>query len=409
MRVLPVRKVAFVSPLWTALVHRLVRGALSYADTESHAIVRDFRVPRDMRCSSAPSDVLTQLRTWNPDGVLSYLENQELEKLLGLLPRPCPVVSMSAVQLRPGVAVVSGSFAAQVEAVVRHFRQQGVRSLALLLLESDQEMETTAADVFKRIARPAHPAQATFVEVVDPALLDDPDAPVTPAPRRLAAWFRNLPGPTGVFCPQAGGGGYVIRLCHALGLRVPQDVAVIGADDADFSLASNPTLTSVIPVGEQIGFEAMRILDQMMAGQAGPKDRVRLGAVDLHVRDSTGLQRAQICDIAAAVGYISQRACGGLSVAQVLKATQQVSSKTFHTHFKAATGQTPGEAIRRRQFEEARRLLAETELSVTLVAEKSGFGSGSDFARRFRAMEGRSPSEYRLQACRRGPVSSGKT
>ena len=142
----------------------------------------------------------------------------------------------------------------------------------------------------------------------------------------------------------------------------------------------------------------MRMLDQMMAGRPGPKDRVRLGAVDLDVRDSTGQQRAQVCDIAAAAAYVNQRACGGLSVAQVLKATQRVSSKTFHTHFKAVTGQTPGEAIRRRQFEEARRLLAETELSVTLVAEKSGFGSSSDFARRFRATEGKSPVEYRLHA-----------
>ena len=132
------RKVAFVSPLWTASVHRLVRGALSYADTRSHATIRDFRVPRDMSFSSASGDALSQLRTWNPDGVLSYLENQELEKLLGLLSWPCPVVSMSAVQLRPGVAVVSGSFSAQVQTVVRHFRQQGLRSLALLLLESEQ-------------------------------------------------------------------------------------------------------------------------------------------------------------------------------------------------------------------------------------------------------------------------------
>ena len=76
-------------------------------------------------------------------------------------------------------------------------------------------------------------------------------------------------------------------------------------------------------------------------------------------------------------------------------------AKEIAAAFKAATGQTPGEAIRRRQFEEARRLLGETELSVTLVAERSGFGSSSDFARRFRAMEGKSPLEFRRQARRR--------
>jgi len=82
----------------------------------------------------------------------------------------------------------------------------------------------------------------------------------------------------------------------------------------------------------------------------------------------------------------------------LLESTQQVSSKTFHTHFKAATGQTPGEAILSRQLEEAQRMLAQTELSITLVAERSGFGSSSDFSRRFRLLEGKSPTEYRQEA-----------
>lgn len=389
------RKVAFVSPLSTAYIHRLMRGALSYAETRSRLMVRDFRIPRSFLTSTAPGEMVSHLLDWNPDGVLGFLENEELDGLLRRLPRRIPVVSMSAVQLRPGVAVVAASFTSEVETVVRHFRQLGLRSLAFLSLESEEQMQTTLAETFTRIARPPDGAQSTFVEVVNPALLDDPDAPVTPVPERLAAWFRGLPKPSGVFCPQMGGGGYIIRVCHALGLRVPQDVAVIGGDDADLSLASNPTLTSVMPVGEKIGFEAMRILDQMMAGHAAPEDRVRLDAVDLHVRQSTGLLRAQVCDIASAVDYIHQNACSGLSVARLLKATQQVSSKTFHTHFKAATGQTPGEAIQIRQLEEAKRLLKSTNLSVTLVAEKSGFGSSSDFARRFRTVEGVSPSDFR--------------
>jgi LacI family transcriptional regulator len=344
-----------------------------------------------------PGEEVSRLLAWNPDGVLSLLENEELEGLFRLLPHPLPVASLSAVQGRPGVAVVAASFAAEAEMVIRHFRQQGLRSLAFLTLESEEQMQTTMSETFVRIALPPDGYQATFSEVVDSGLLDDPDAPVAPLPARLAAWLRGLPKPCGVFCPQMGGGGYVIRACHSLGLRVPQDIAVVGTDEADFCLACNPTLTSVAPVGDKIGFEAMRILDQMMDGDPGP-GRVRLDAVDLHVRQSTGLQRAHVCDIASALEHIHQHACDGLSVAQLLQATQQVSSKTFHSHFKAATGLTPGQAIQQHQLEEARRLLAETGLSVTLVAEKSGFGSSSDFARRFRATEGMSPSEYREKA-----------
>jgi AraC-like DNA-binding protein len=43
-------------------------------------------------------------------------------------------------------------------------------------------------------------------------------------------------------------------------------------------------------------------------------------------------------------------------------------------------------------------LLADTKLSITLVAEQSGFGSSSDFARAFRSAEGVTPRAYREQA-----------
>lgn len=392
------RRVAFVSPLSNAYVHRLYRGALSHADGRSHSIIRDFRITRDFSSSQSNEGVLGSLSSWNPDGILAYLESDELERLFKIIPRRCPVVSMSAVESQPGVAVVAGSFAALVKTVIQHFRQQGLRSLAMLSVEREVRLEIPFTKVFIELAKPSNPDQSTFLEVVNPSLLDDPDARVTPVPPRLAKWLRELPKPCGVFCPETGGGGYLIRVCHSLGLRVPEDIAVIGGDDADLCLASRPALTSVMPVGEAIGFEAMRVLEKMMAGHPAPTERIRLDAMDLHVRQSTGVLRAQVCDIAAALDFIHQHACGGLSVARLLAATQQVSSKTFHTHFKAATGQTPGEAILSRQLEEAQRMLAQTELSITLVAEQSGFGSSSDFSRRFRLLQGKSPSEYRRDA-----------
>lgn len=389
------RKVAFVSPSSTAYVHRLVRGALSYSESQSQAVVRDFRIPYQLASTGKPDAIVNQLRAWKPDGLLNFSDTDLLMAVRDSLPGPCPVVSLRMVEIKPGIIVVAASFAAMLQVAVSHFRELGIRSIAFVMLESEEIRPGKPTDIFKRIVRPANPAQATLVHLAPSALREDPQAVVTPVPPRLAAWLRNLPKPVGVFSQDVGGGGYIIRCCHALGLRVPEDVAVIGMDDADLSLASEPTLTSVVAAGETIGFEAMRILESMMQGLPCPDKIVRLDAADLHVRQSTGSRRAEICDIAAAADYINQRACTGLSVAQVLKATQHVSNMTFHTHFKAATGQTPGEAIRRRQFEEARRLLAETELPVTLVAEQSGFGSGSDFARRFRAYEGITPTAYR--------------
>jgi len=233
------------------------------------------------------------------------------------------------------------------------------------------------------------------MEDVPVAVITNPAATVEPVPRRVAEWLRQLPKPVGIYSSYYGAGGYVVRACRALGLRVPEDVAVIGVDDVDLCLASTPTLTSVVPASEVIGLEAMKLLHQMMNGQPAPTEHVRVEAADLHVRQSTGLKEAAVCDIAAAVAYINQHACHGLTVEHLLHETQHVSKVTFHKHFLAATGQTPGDAIRQRQLEAARKLLTETKLPITQIAENCGFNSSSDFARVFRAAQGVPPLTYR--------------
>jgi LacI family transcriptional regulator len=330
-------------------------------------------------------------------GLLCFLESGPLERLIQSLPESKPVVDMCPAKPIPGVAVVAGRHTGWVEMCVRHLREQGLRSIANLNPEEFHDHEKRS-QIFNRIARPANPAKASLYEVIEPSLLEDHDAPVAPVPARLTAWLRELPKPVGVICESLGGGGYLIRVCHELGLRVPEDVAVIGTDDDDLAITSSPTLTTVLPAAQQIGREAMRVLDQMMRGEPVPTEPVPLDAMDLRVRESTGLKRSEICDIAAALEYIAQHACHGVSVEQVMKETQHVSYATFHNHFHAATGQTPGEAIRQRQVEEARRLLGTTELSMTAIAENCGFCDSSSFARGFRAFQGMTPMEYRKQA-----------
>lgn len=289
-----------------------------------------------------------------------------------------------------------------IEVAVQHFRQQGLRSLGMLILDHDPEVQKRCVRIFNEVAKPAVPAQATHVETLPEGLSVALDESVEPIPPDLSRWLLGLPKPAGVMSVDYGGGNYLVRVCQSLGLRVPEDVAVISVDDVDLCLSSTPTLTSVEAASEIIGFDAMKTLDRMMQGERFSQDIVRVEAVDLNVRQSTGWKAAEVCDIAGAVNHINQHACNGLTVEQLLQETQKVSKTTFFKHFVAAIGQTPGEAIRQRQFAQAKRLLVETKLSITLVAEQSGFGGSSDFARAFRAAEGMTPRAYRERANSRG-------
>jgi LacI family transcriptional regulator len=385
-----IRKVAFVSPGWTTWQHRLMAGALRYADAHPRILLRGFAPTLDLEATAG------ELESWGAEGMFGALEYEEVNRLLGALKRKLPLVNSALSTERPGVVTVLGDFSAFVETAVGHLRQLGLRSLAILVLEEGPQVRENLVQTFLRIARPRDPAKASLIFPADRACLWDPEASVKPVPRRLAQWLRELPKPAGVLSCHLGGGGYIIRCCQAMGLRVPEDVAVIGSDDTDLSLATDPTLTSVLLSLETVGFEAMRLLMDMIAGHPTPPS-VRLRCADLHVRESTGRRRPEICDISGALECIQQQACRGVTVAEVIHQTQRVSRVTFHQSFLEMVGKTPAQAIRERQLQEVRRLLTGTELPVSMISDLCGFSSPKVLARLFRLAEGTNLREYRKQ------------
>jgi LacI family transcriptional regulator len=386
-----IRKVAFVSPGWTKWQHGLMAGALRYADTHPRILIRGFAPAHDLEATAG------ELESWGAEGMFGVLEYDDVNRLLGGLAKPLPLVNSALSAERSGMVTVIGDFSAFVEKAVGHLRQLGLRSLAILVLEEGPQVRENLVKTFLRIAKPRHPAKAYLVYAADRASLWNPEASVKPVPRALAHWLRDLAKPAGVLCCHLGGGGYIIRCCRALGLRVPEDVAVIGSDDTDLSLASDPTLTSVLLSLETVGFEAMRLLMDMIAGRSPPSATVRLRCADLHVRESTGARRPEICDIAGALECIQEQACRGISVQELIRQTQRVSRVTFHKRFQETVGKTPAQALRERQLQEVRRLLTGTELPIAMISDLCGFSSPKVLARMFRAMEGTTLRAYRKQ------------
>jgi AraC family transcriptional regulator len=100
----------------------------------------------------------------------------------------------------------------------------------------------------------------------------------------------------------------------------------------------------------------------------------RLRRAKEYVAAHLGDQNLRLDDIAASVG---------------------LSTGFFHRAFRQTTGETPLGYIQRQRIEEAMRLLASQDLSVTEIAMKVGFWSPSHFAHLFRRTTGITPSQYR--------------
>lgn len=78
-----------------------------------------------------------------------------------------------------------------------------------------------------------------------------------------------------------------IRALHEAGLRIPEDVAVVGFDDIEEASFSTPSLTTIAPDKEKLGELAVSFLLERIKGtRNGPGERIDV-PFRLVVREST--------------------------------------------------------------------------------------------------------------------------
>ena len=77
-----------------------------------------------------------------------------------------------------------------------------------------------------------------------------------------------------------------MKACQHAGIRVPEDVSVVGVDNSISSVLTTPTLTSVAPSTSQIGARAARALISQLQHRSAPSAETIVIPMELHVRES---------------------------------------------------------------------------------------------------------------------------
>jgi transcriptional regulator GlxA family with amidase domain len=78
-----------------------------------------------------------------------------------------------------------------------------------------------------------------------------------------------------------------------------------------------------------------------------------------------------------------------------LAAEARMSPRSFARHFRAATGSTPHRWLSEQRLQRAELLLETTDLTVDVVAQRSGFGNADTLRHHFARRRGASPSAHR--------------
>jgi LacI family transcriptional regulator len=124
--------------------------------------------------------------------------------------------------------------------------------------------------------------------VFDPLLLGHAHAWSAPqASEFLKAWMALDEPPTAVFCANDTQALDIIAAAQAAGLRIPEDLSVVGVDNSTPARESAPPLTSVEIRIQEVGRHAVTVLLRMMQGEPLERCRTAIPLGKLVTRSST--------------------------------------------------------------------------------------------------------------------------
>ena len=178
----------------------------------------------------------------------------------------------------PGVDAVRSDDDGGAYAATRHLVDRGHRRIAMI--DGPEGSGTARRDGYRRAL-----AEAGLAAFTEPPVRGD----YTRRRARVVAGelLALDPRPTAVFCANDLTAIGVLDAAAAGGLRVPDDVAVVGFDDIELSSLVTPALTTVANPALSAGREAARLLTERMTGvHVGPPRMVTLPS-PLVVRSSS--------------------------------------------------------------------------------------------------------------------------
>ena len=210
-----------------------------------------------------------------------------------------------------------------------------------------------------------------------------------------AKWLAGLPKPVALLAANDRYSWYAVDACRIAGRKIPDDIAILGVDNDELTVAmARPALSSIELPGFRIGEEAAALLGALMAGErVSPVPRL-LPPDSVISRASTDVLAMDDEAVVQALRFIRANGSKAITVDDVLDAVP-LGRRSLERRFRQALGRSLLDEIRQVHIERSKRLLRETTLDMPVIARESGFASAVRFSTVFHQVVGMPPTAFR--------------
>lgn len=195
-----------------------------------------------------------------------------------------PIVSVGSAPAEPWISRITIDFAKGLQDLLRHLADLGHRRFSAIVGPEGIPSVRQYMDTLKRVAKRQH---LTIGEILSCNYRHDGGM------LSIQALIRGSHFPTAILCGNDLIALGAISALEQAGIRVPQDVSIVGFDDLVFARLASPPLTTAAVPRTTLGNLAFQIISKMAANDH-PREESRLLAPLLVVRGSTAPPRASL-------------------------------------------------------------------------------------------------------------------
>jgi LacI family transcriptional regulator len=376
-----VKHIALALPLDVVFVERLLPGILDFARNQGGWVFT--QIPERL----SPS--FEWLRNWEGDGAFVLIGSQADAKVARSL--AIPIVNVGGYVRDERIPTVTldqqkvGRLAAE-HLIVRRFQRFGYYGVRGLWYSEQRRIGFEAA-----VREAGFACSSTGGTTLAQSARD-----LRREAGELMRWLRSLKPPIGILASWDLRAQMLSEACRMIGLRVPEDVAIIGVDNdpiaCEFCI---PQLSSVSRNDRELGWRAANLLSQLLEGKRSLKLPILIPPDRVVARQSTDVLAIEDSEIAGVVQHVRDHLNEVFGVERMLQLSP-LSRRQLEQRFRRSVGSSPYVFLNELRVERAKTLLTEVrKRTLTRIASECGFSELRRFRTVFRRLTKLSPAEYR--------------
>lgn len=253
---------------------KLLRGMMRYS--KEHGPWLFHRLSPDFRFAGGREEQALQFaRDWNADAIIGRWDDNKIHLLddIGI-----PVILQNNRRRSDVFSNISGDYDGTGKMAAQYFQKKFYTEYAFFGLKDIVWSEERCDGYRRQILK----NNGHFHSYVDHVGSVDREKVIT--------WLKSLPKPVALFCCSDTYALFVTETCKIAGLRVPEDIAILGVDDDDLLCnISDPTLSSIQTDVENGGYMICKQLHDCLKSDQKKPFTITIPPVMVQERNSTSV------------------------------------------------------------------------------------------------------------------------